>query len=135
MNGSTRQRSIVLILARDLASTLATPVLLVDAEGAVVFYNDAAGELLGRAFVEAQTMTREAWASAFEPMDEEGAPIESDEMPLGIALSERRPVHRVFTIRGGGARRRIEVTAFPLYASADELVGGMAVFWGNGEGS
>ena len=53
MSEATQQRSIVLILARDLASMLATPMLIVDAEGALIFYNEAAGSILGRPFNEA----------------------------------------------------------------------------------
>lgn len=55
-------------------------------------------------------------------------PLES--MPAGIALLERRPAHHTFRIRGlDGRSRVISVTAFPLLASATELVGVVAIFW------
>ena len=41
-----------LILARELAANLATPMFLMDASGVLVFYNDAAALLIGRAFAE-----------------------------------------------------------------------------------
>ena len=41
-----------LILARELASNLATPMFLIDARGVLVFYNDAAAQLIGKAFGE-----------------------------------------------------------------------------------
>ena len=51
-------------------------------------------------------------------------------MPGGIALLERRPAHRSLRITGlDGERREIAVTAFPLLARPDELVGVVAIFW------
>src|SRR5919108_109224 len=47
------QRPLELILARNLLSSLSTPAFLVDEAGVLVFYNDAAGVLLGRRFEEA----------------------------------------------------------------------------------
>ena len=45
-------KSLPLILARELASNLATPMFLLDAGGMLVFYNDAAAKLLGKSFAE-----------------------------------------------------------------------------------
>ena len=132
MSGATRQRSIVLILARDLASTLATPMVLVDNQGDILFFNEAASRISGRPFVEGKTMPLDEWRSMFQPSDEEGLPVPFEEMPLGIALRERRPAHRVITIQGpDGVAHRLQATAIPLFARADELVGGLAVFWGD----
>ena len=131
MSEATRQRSIVLILARDLASTLATPMLVVDADGHVLYYNEAAGETLGRPFNEAAPLTREELLRGFHPTDEQGQPVSFEEMPLGVALTQRQPSHRALSIiDADGETRHVEVTAFPLYARSDELVGGVAVFWG-----
>ena len=134
MSEATQQRSIVLILARDLASMLATPMLIVDAEGTLLFYNEAAGALLGRPFNEAEPVTFGDWARAFEPRDLEGKPVTLDESPLGIVLTERMPAHRTLRIRSAdGVEHVVEATAFPLYARADEFVGGVTVFWGKHE--
>jgi PAS domain-containing protein len=130
MTEATRQRSIVLILARDLASTLATPTMIVDADGRVVYYNDAAGYSLGRPFNEAAPMTREQVLEAVHTMDENGLPVDFADTPLGIVLTQRRPSHQVLTMTDpDGVTQPVEVTAFPLYARPDELVGGVAVFW------
>jgi PAS domain-containing protein len=123
-------RDLVLILARDLASRLATAVFLVDAQGDLVYFNEAAEVLLGRPFVEGEVMAARSWSSAFAPVDELGRPIPLQELPLGVTITERRPSHREMAIRGeDGIERPIAVTAFPLFTHADELVGGMAVFW------
>jgi PAS domain-containing protein len=134
MSEATRQRSIVLILARDLASMLATPMLIVDAQGELIFYNEAAGAILGRPFTEAEPAAFEDWARAFDPRDVEGKPVALVETSLGIALTERMPAHRTLRIRSAdGIERVVESTAFPLYARADEFVGGVTVFWGKRE--
>jgi PAS domain-containing protein len=134
MSEATKQRSIVLILARDLASMLATPMLIVDAQGELIFYNEAAGAILGRPFTEAEPAAFEDWARAFDPRDVEGKPVALVETSLGIALKERMPAHRTLRIRSAdGIERVVESTAFPLYARADEFVGGVTVFWGKRE--
>lgn len=43
-------RSLLLILARELASNVATPMFVVDVHGVLVFYNEAAETLLGQSF-------------------------------------------------------------------------------------
>jgi PAS domain-containing protein len=128
--GHDRQHHLVLILARDLASRLATAVFLVDAAGELVYFNEAAEALLGRPFVEGERMPAEAWGTGFRPIDERGEPIALEGLPLAVAIRERRPAHRDMAILGGdGVQRPIAVTAFPLFSHEDELVGGMAVFW------
>ena len=46
------QKPIELILARNLMSSLSTPAFLVDEGGMLIFYNEAAGSLLGKRFEE-----------------------------------------------------------------------------------
>jgi hypothetical protein len=45
------QKNVVLILARGFAEQLATPMLIADAAGRLVFYNEPAEETIGRAHV------------------------------------------------------------------------------------
>jgi hypothetical protein len=123
-------KSLVLILARDLASRLVTPAFLVDAEGTLVYFNEAAEVVLGRTFAEAGEMPAEEWAGAFSPTDEGGMPIPLEGLPLGIALAERIPSHRRLRIRTGDeVERTLSVTALPLTTHLDELDGAIALFW------
>ena len=46
------QKHLILILARELASNLATPTLITDENGTVVFYNEAAETVIGGPFAE-----------------------------------------------------------------------------------
>jgi PAS domain-containing protein len=62
-----------LILMRQLASYLATPIFLVDAGGTLVFYNEAAEGLLGRRFEDLPEMGRDEWLQAFQPHQLDGS--------------------------------------------------------------
>jgi PAS domain-containing protein len=124
------QKNLILILAREFASKLATPMFVADAEGDVVFYNEAAEEILGRPFAEHMQMSADQWVSLFRPETLEGAAMALTEMAPGTALLERRPAHGVAHITGlDGRKRVVAATAFPLFAHADEFVGMVAIFW------
>ena len=124
------QRSLLMIMARDFASRLATAVFLVDPEGTLVYFNEAAERVLGQEFVEGRSVPAREWSTTFSPEDENGKPVPLASLPLGDALTERVPAHRAIRIVGAdGVSRGIEVTAFPLFAHADECVGAVAIFW------
>lgn len=135
MSGPAPQRNLILILARNFAARLATAVFLVDAQGRVIFFNEAAEALLGQRFIEGQGMTPDEYAKLFQPSDDEGNPIPIFETPLGIAVARREPGHARLRIRGAdGITRPIEATAFPLLAHTDEPVGAITIFWERPEG-
>lgn len=124
-----KQRHIALIFARDFAASLATPMFVVDRDGDLVYYNEAAEAILGRPFSEAQ-MSAQEWATAFRPVDGDGRALPLEELPLGVAFLTGVPAHRAFRIMAAdGMARDIEVTAFPLFAHPGQLVGGVAIFW------
>jgi PAS domain-containing protein len=125
-----RQKNLVLILARQFASMLATPTFVADADGNLVFYNEPAEQLLGRTFAEAGEVKAEEWASLYKVEELDGTPIPLERNPGGIALLERRPAHSHLRITGlDGVRREIQATAFPLMSTPDDLVGMVAIFW------
>lgn len=124
------QMPIELILTRHLAATLSTPVFLVDPEGTLVFYNEAAEVILGVRFDETGEMPAGEWATVFTPTDDAGLPLAPDALPLAITLRQSRPTHASLRIRGlDGVARRIGVTAFPLIGQTERLVGAVAIFW------
>ena len=124
------QKNLILILAREFASKLATATFLTDGEGNLIFYNEPAEELLGRSFAEAGEVKAEDWGSMDTIEDLDGSPLPLERNPGGIALREHRPAHVQLRITGlDGVRREIEATAFPLMATQEELVGMVAIFW------
>jgi PAS domain-containing protein len=134
MAGPPPQRHLILILARNFASRLATAVFLVDAEGRVIFFNEAAEDLLGTRFEEGHGMSAEEYTKLFRPADEGGELLGPVDTPLGIAVNRQGASHGPLSITGAdGVARRIEVTAFPLLAHAGDLVGAIAFFWERAE--
>lgn len=125
-----QQRHLILILARNFSSRLATAVFLVDAGGRVIFFNEAAEALLGTKFRDGHGLSADEYTALFQPTDERGARLQPGETPLGIAVTRQVPAHGPVTIRGAdGVIRRIEATAFPLLAHVGDLVGAIAFFW------
>jgi PAS domain-containing protein len=125
-----KQRHIALILARDLSATVAMPMLLVDRDGDLVYFNEPAEAILGRPYAEAQMSSVEL-ARTFKPVDEDGRPIPLDELPLTQAFRRGVPTHGHLRIEAmDGERRDLEVLAIPLFSGPDRLEGGLAVFWG-----
>jgi PAS domain-containing protein len=125
-----RQKHLVLILAREFASNLATPTLIADAHGKLVFYNEAAEEVVGRSFAEAGEMSMDDWSASFEPRTAGAEPLPPERRPTRIALDEQRPAHELIRITSSdGLERDVSVTAFPLFAHAEEFVGIVAIFW------
>jgi PAS domain-containing protein len=124
------QRAVEVILLRQLASCLATPVFIVNPDGDLVYYNEPAEALLGHRFEETGELPVTEWSTAFEPADAAGVPLPPEQLPLVIALRERRPAYGELWIRGrDGARRHLGVCAFPLVGQADRFLGAVAWFW------
>jgi PAS domain-containing protein len=125
-----KQRDLVLIVARSFATKLATPTLIADARGDLVYFNDAAAEVIGRPYLEVGELPASRWEELFEPRTFDAKPLPVEQSPAGIALLERQPAHGSFAFRGlDGREREITVTAFPLLSHPDEVVGVMAIFW------
>ena len=120
---------IELILARNLVSAITLAAFLVDPDGKLVFFNDAAGELVGRRFEEVGRLRQEEWASEFGPFDEFGKLMPTEDLPVTLALRKGLPAHDRFRISGGGEDlTEVDVSALPL-GSADGFKGAIVVFW------
>src|SRR3954454_14335163 len=104
-----------LILARNLISAVELAAFIVDPEGVVVFFNEAAGELIGRRFEEVGRLEREEWTSQFGPYDEFGQLLPTDSLPLTVALREGLPANGRFHVRVRDEELiEVDVSALPL---------------------
>jgi PAS domain-containing protein len=123
------QRPIELILARNLLSSVSTPALLMGRGGEVVFFNEAAGNLLGRRFEEMGTLPADAWIKEFGPFDSNGEPIPYEEIGIVDVIRGNRPGLAQFHIRSShGESHEVQASAFPL-VSPKGLQGGIVFFW------
>src|SRR5215212_2856226 len=117
-----------LILARNLVSGIELASFLVGPDGVVVFFNDAAGALLGRRFDEVGRLARDEWSSRFGPYDEFGQVLPTDDLPLTLALRKGLPANGQFRVRAAGDEMvEVEVSALPL-SGADGFKGALIVF-------
>lgn len=124
------QKAIELILMRQLASSLAMPIFLVDPLGNLLFYNEPAEELLGSRYDETGEMSVTEWSNLFAPIGEDGSPVPGEALPLSIALHKHRAAHLAFWIRGlDGVSRKIGATAFPLEGQGGRQLGAVGIFW------
>jgi PAS domain S-box-containing protein len=122
--------SLALILARELASNLATPMFLVDAEGILVYFNEAAELLLGKSYGEVGGITALEFGAMLELGNVDGTPMRRRDSPAGVAFYEREPSHRTLLATTlEGTRQPFEVTAYPLFGHVDEMHGVLTVFW------
>jgi PAS domain-containing protein len=116
------QQEIEVILSRHLAEYLAMPIFIVNPEGDLIYYNEPAEAILGKRYNETGIMPASEWSTVFHPLDREGKPLPPEELPLMIAITQRRPAHEIFWIRGmDGNMREI--------GQADRFLGGIAIFW------
>jgi PAS domain-containing protein len=128
-------RSLALILARELASNLATPMFLLDPGGMLVFYNDAAAALLGKPFAELGEIPSGEFGAALELTTPDGDPIRRRDSPVGMAYFERKPAHQSLVVTTyNGVRLAVENTAYPLFGDSGEMHGVVSVFWENAPG-
>jgi hypothetical protein len=124
------QKEIEIILARQLAEYLTTPLFIVDAQGAMVYYNEPSERLLGMRFDHTGEIPAAEWSAMFKQVDAAGNPIAAESLPLMVALTERRPAHCDMWIRGlDGVARHIQVTAIPLMGHAGRFLGAAAILW------
>ena len=129
------QKPLELILARNLITSLSTPAFLVGDDGALLFYNEAAGALLGMSFEEPGRMPADEWAQRRSgPFDDDGEPMRLEELPLTIALRDGRPAHADFRIRSArGDEHDIEASALPIVGTDAGPSGAMIFFWPIGD--
>jgi PAS domain-containing protein len=130
-----QQKPLGLILARNFLTSLSTPAFLVETGGTLIFWNEAAGALLGMSFEEYGRKPADEWGRALGPFDADGNPIPLDDLPTTQAVREGRPAHAEFTIHSvNGTEHEIEASAVPIVEDGDQE-GAMVFFWSRRNGA
>jgi PAS domain S-box-containing protein len=126
----TSEPSLPLILARELAANLATPMFLIDAGGTLVYFNEAAELLLGKSHGEVGGITALEFGAMLELENVDGTPMRRRDSPAGVAFYDREPSHRTLLATTlDGTRQPFEVTAYPLFGHIGDMHGVLTVFW------
>jgi len=125
-----RARAVEIILARQLASQLAVPLLLVDARGDTLFYNEPAEAIFGRRLDEIDVLAFEERTAMLAPRRENDEPLPVDRLPGMLAMRERRPAHGAIHIQGlDGIVRAVEATAIPIASAGGHVLGALIAMW------
>jgi len=105
-------------------------MFVVDPAGNLIYFNEPAEHVHGKSFAETGPLSPEEWGTMFSPVDEDAKPIPLEVLPLTKVMRDLEPGHLEFTITGlDDEKRKIAVTAFPLFAKANDFVGAVAIFW------
>jgi PAS domain S-box-containing protein len=123
-------KSLPVILAREFASNLATPLAVIDENGTLVFFNEPAERIIGQTHAELGDLPEEEWRARFQAERRDGTQISADEMPTSVARRLRRPAHETlhFTMLDG-QQRTLSVTAIPMLGREQDVAGVVVVFW------
>lgn len=123
-------KEIEVILSRQFADCLSTPVFIVDTEGNLIFYNEPAEELLGLTYNESGAMPTSEWSTMFRPQDDKGNAFPVEDLPLVQTLATQLPSHGKFWINNlRGSVYKISVTSFPIMGRPNRFLGAIAIFW------
>jgi len=109
------QRPIELILLQQWASYLAMPVWLMGSDGWLLYYNEPAEPILGESFEETGPIPLDEISSKYQTTALDGSPLETEDLPIAIALGKGKPSHLPMRMKGiDGPWREVEVAAFPI---------------------
>ena len=124
------KRPVEIVLMRQLASYLAVPILIVDRNLDLLFFNESAEPILGRRFDETGEIRRGEWSRLFQQADANGIPIPREQRPLVRAIDHNQPSHLRYWLTGlDGVARVIEGIGFPLETREAGLIGAAGIFW------
>lgn len=109
--------------SRAVLEALPAAVYLTDAEGKIVYFNQAAAELWGHR----PKLGTDAWCGSWRLYSPDGQPMAHGECPMAIALKERRHIRGAEAIAERPDGTRIPFLAYPTPMWDDEgvLVGGV----------
>jgi PAS domain-containing protein len=128
------QKEIELILSRQFADSLDTPIFITDTLGNLLFYNVPSEKILGLKYKHTGPMPVEEWSTVFKPVDAIGNPLAPEKLPLVISIRDKKPAQADFWIEGlDGTRRYLSVTSFPIIGRGHRFLGAIAIFWENVE--
>jgi PAS domain-containing protein len=125
-----KSKHLALILARELAANVATPMLIVDPDAVLIYFNEAAEALLGETFATTGEIPIGKWAVRHEPEAVGGGPLDIERWVLADAITGRQPAQDTFRFTAAdGVRRTVTANVYPLIVGHQEFVGAVSIFW------
>ena len=108
-----------------LLKALPLPVYVTDAEGRIIFFNEAARIFAGRE----PALLSDFWSVVGRLFYPDGKPLPHDQCPTAVALRERRPVRGIEAMaeRPDGSRIPFMPYPTPLFDERGELIGAINI--------
>ena len=123
------QKSIEIILFRQLASYLSIPICLLNLEGNIVYCNSSAENLLGFKFSEIGEISGNHWEALFPLKDKHGEIVSIDKSPLHISIAQNRITHGLFHITNLNHQvKHFNLTIIPMIDDKSIVLGSMLFF-------
>lgn len=119
-----------LILLRQFATYVTMAMLVISADGGLVFFNDAAAELLDAPLGEWSEMTADEFNDRWRAQVYAEGALNVATLTGATALNDDRPVHMSFDVlRDDAPERRLEATAHPLVGRGGLRLGVVVILW------
>lgn len=123
------QKSIEIILFRQLVSYIATPSFMIDSDGSIIYCNKSAEEILGFQFSDMGEITTNNWQIIFAPKDKHGKSMSVEKSPLFTSSTQFTMAHGIFHIVNfKGEIKHLELFAIPVINKMDIYFGSIAFF-------
>ncbi len=121
------QKSIEIILFRQLVTYLALPSFIVDSDGCIIYCNEAAEKVLNFTFSENSGVQATRWQAFLTPRDKQGRLISIEKSPLYIASTHYCLAHNIFYFTDAEKKlKKIEIVAIPILNHMDTFLGTIA---------
>ena len=106
---------------RDLFNALPAAIYITDADGRIIFSNEAAHTLWGRR----PEFGKSKFCGSWKRYAPDGTPLPHDQIPMALALKEKRPIRGMEGIaeRPDGARIHFITHPTPLFDASGNLIG------------
>lgn len=124
-----QQKSIEIILFRQLITYISMPSFIADSDGKLIYCNEPAEKILGFKFSETGESPANTWQVLFTPKDKQGRSIAIEKLPLFISAKEYRLAHSTFYILNlEKEKKHIELFSIPILNHMETFVGSIAFF-------
>ena len=106
---------------RDLVNALPAAIYITDADGRIIFSNEAAHTLWGRR----PEFGKSKFCGSWKRYSPDGTPLPHDQIPMALALREKRPIRGMEGIveRPDGTRIHFITHPTPLFDASGNLIG------------
>jgi PAS domain S-box-containing protein len=124
------QKSIEIILFRQLVTYITIPAFIVDIDDSILYCNNAAEKVFGFKFSEIGEIQAKNWQILFSPKDKNGHSVAIETSPLYISASQYCLAHGQFYIMNlqDAKLKKIELYAIPVLNNTHTHLGTIAFF-------